>query len=184
MTCVAGFVHGDDVYIGADSAGCRSWDITVRADEKVFRKGQYLIGFCGSFRMGDVLRYHMEYTDASGADDIREFLVTKFVPNAREAMKAAGYAKVSDNVETGGEFLVGVRGRLFNFQPDFQVAEPAVGYDAIGCGHAYAKGCLFTDLAVEPQERVLQALRAAGEHSNGVRQPFLVLSTEGRASAK
>lgn len=51
MTCIVGLEHNGRVYIGADSAGVSGWDLTVRADKKVFRNGSFLFGFTDSFRM-------------------------------------------------------------------------------------------------------------------------------------
>ena len=39
MTCIAGLVDSNgDIYIGGDSAGVAGYDLTIRADEKVFKK--------------------------------------------------------------------------------------------------------------------------------------------------
>ena len=56
MTCIAGLVHDGAVYLAGDSAGCSGWDLTVRADPKVFVSGSYVMGFTTSFRMGQLLR--------------------------------------------------------------------------------------------------------------------------------
>ena len=52
MTCIVGLIDGRRVWMGGDSAGVSGLDITVRADAKVFRNGDFLIGFTSSFRMG------------------------------------------------------------------------------------------------------------------------------------
>ena len=41
MTCIVGLVHGGKVYMGGDSAGVGGYCLTVRADEKVFRNGEF-----------------------------------------------------------------------------------------------------------------------------------------------
>ena len=43
MTCIVGLVHEGVVYIGGDSAGVGGMSLTVRADEKVFRNGEFLM---------------------------------------------------------------------------------------------------------------------------------------------
>jgi hypothetical protein len=53
MTCIVGLVDGGRVWLGGDSAGVSGWDLTVRADRKVFRNGPYVMGFTTSFRMAN-----------------------------------------------------------------------------------------------------------------------------------
>ena len=60
MTCIVGLVHEGVVYIGGDSAGVGGMSLTVRADEKVFQNGEFLMGFTTSFRMGQLLRYSLK----------------------------------------------------------------------------------------------------------------------------
>lgn len=45
MTCIVGIEHGGRVHLGADSAGSTGWTLTVRADEKVFKVGPFVMGF-------------------------------------------------------------------------------------------------------------------------------------------
>ena len=56
MTCIAGLVHDETVYLAGDSAGTSGWNLTVRADPKVFANDSYVMGFTTSFRMGQLLR--------------------------------------------------------------------------------------------------------------------------------
>ena len=57
MTCIAAITEKGKVYMGGDSAGVSGYDITIRADEKVFKNGQCVFGFTSSFRMGQLLCY-------------------------------------------------------------------------------------------------------------------------------
>lgn len=89
MTCIVGIQHRRRVVIAGDSAGVAGYSVTVRADEKVFERDGYLFGFCGSFRMGNILRYTAELPPPPprGAD-LDAFLVREFVPAIRTAFKA------------------------------------------------------------------------------------------------
>ena len=42
MTCIVGLVEKGNVYIGGDSAGVGGYSLTVRADRKVFRNGDFV----------------------------------------------------------------------------------------------------------------------------------------------
>jgi hypothetical protein len=49
MTAIVGITDGSTVFIGGDSAGSNSYNLTVRKDTKVFRAGEFVIGFTTSF---------------------------------------------------------------------------------------------------------------------------------------
>ena len=179
MTCIAGVKHKGRVWIGGDSAGCASWDITIRRDAKVFRNGPFVIGFTSSFRMGQLIRYAFKPPRLpESIDDLDRYMVVDFVGGLRQCLKDGGWAERKDEQEKGGFFLVGIHDRLFKIEADYQVGEAADAYDACGCGEGYAKGALFTaDENADPFTRITRALDAAAHHSNGVHGPFVILST-------
>lgn len=197
MTCIAGLVHGGHVYMGADSAGVSGWDLSIRADAKLFRRGPYLMGFTDSYRMGQLLRYRLNVDATSGpnqpshadvvarTDDLHGFMATRFIDDVRACLKTGGYQKTENEVERGGTFLVGVGGRLFRVERDYQVGEPLAGYDAVGSGQAYALGALHALVVAEgePARKVAAALEAAAAHNIGVRPPFLLEVLRGRHAA-
>lgn len=176
MTCIAGVRTNDGrVYIGGDSAGVGDYDLSVRADSKVFVNGAFLFGFTSSFRMGQVLRYAFIPPQRDADTDVMAFMVKDFVNGVRQAFKDAGVAQKNNEVESCGVFLVGYAGRLFNVGSDYQVGEAACGYDAVGCGGNVAQGALFVNRCGDPRDRITEALMAAEAHSAGVRGPFVVL---------
>ena len=110
MTCIVGLVHEGSVYIGGDSAGVAGYGLTVRADEKVFTNGDFVMGFTSSFRMWQLLRYSLKPPKYHPDVDLIEYMVTAFVNAVRECLKTGGYAKKDKEEETAGTFLVGFRG--------------------------------------------------------------------------
>jgi ATP-dependent protease HslVU (ClpYQ) peptidase subunit len=174
MTCIVGIAEGGRVYIGGDSAGVSGWDLTVRGDSKVFRNGDVVMGFTSSFRMGQLLRYKFVPPTHDAAHGVEQYMVTAFVDAVRDCLKAGGYAKRENDAESGGVFLVGYRGHLFAIQADYQVANSADGYTAVGCGDQIARGALYATAGRPPMERVMVALEAAERCSAGVRAPFVV----------
>lgn len=182
MTCIVGIVDRGHVVLAGDSAGVAGLDITVRRDPKVFRVGEFVIGYTSSFRMGQLLRFGVEPPDPIPDVDPFEYMVRAFVPHVREAFKAGGYAKVENGVEEGGHFLVGLRGRLFQVEGDFQVGEPSLKFDAIGCGQSYALGCLL-NASGSVRRRAFNALETADTFSAGVCAPYVWASTRGVAES-
>lgn len=176
MTCIAGLVHDGEVYIGGDSAGVGYYDLTVRDDEKVFCTGPFVIGFTSSFRMGQLLRYSLSVSEqpVSMKDDY-QFMVTWFIDGVRTCLKNGGYAKKEYEVEQGGTFLVGYRGKLYSVEGDYQVGKHADGFAAVGCGAQVALGALYACKLTDPRKRLQTALKAAERFSGGVRGPFVIV---------
>ena len=172
MTCIVGAVHANRVHIGGDSAGVAGLSLVVRADKKVFRNGDFVMGFTSSFRMGQLLRYSFVPPKRHVDSDIDKFMATDFVDAVRTCLKNGGYAEKHADAERAGVFLVGYAGRLFRIESDYQVGEALDGFDAIGCGGEIALGAMFATAARSPQERIETALRAAERFSAGVRAPF------------
>ena len=166
------------VWIGGDSAGVSGWDVTIRADSKVFKNGEFLFGFTTSFRMGQLIQYAFQPPKQMEDQDVFAYMCTTFVDALRSCFKAGGFAKRDSEVESAGTFLVGYRGRLFEISGDYQVGESVDGYLSCGCGREYASGAMFAtkDLALSPEERLVLALRAAEHHSAAIRGPFVINS--------
>jgi hypothetical protein len=178
MTIIAGLVHDGTVYIGGDSAGLSGYMLTSRADEKVFRIGDYVIGFTSSFRMGQLLRYSLS-PPIPPKSGLPRFMATKFVDAVRKCLADGGWVKKESEREDGGTFLVGVGGRLFRVENDFQVGENIDKYDAVGCAEDVALGA-FAVTDGDPAKRLRRVLAAAERHSGGVRSPFKVVATRSR----
>lgn len=174
MTCIVGFVEGDTIWMGGDSAGVGGYSLTVRADQKVFRNGPMIFGFTTSFRMGQLLRYSLVVPDRHPDMDVDKFMVTAFIGAVRECLKTHGYAKKENEQESGGTFLVGYSKRIFRVCDDYQVGTALDGYDACGCGEDVARGAMFASEHLDGRSRVLKALAAAERCSAGVRGPFFV----------
>ncbi len=183
MTCIVGYMDREKnkIYMGGDSAGISNANyLVIRADEKVFKNGDYLIGFTTSFRMGQLLRYAFNPPIPEEGENLNKFMVTKFIDSIRKCLKDGGYAQRDKEEELGGTFLVGYKGHLFEIHADYQVGIPADGYTAVGCGEQIAKGVLFSmnryQESVSPEEKIRCALEAAERFSAGVRGPFTILS--------
>jgi ATP-dependent protease HslVU (ClpYQ) peptidase subunit len=182
-TAVIGLVHEGTVYLGADSAGMNTSDLslTIRTDKKVFANGQFIMGFTGPFRIGQLLHYKLRVSEQKSDQDLNEFMVITFIDAVRDCLKDGGFASKTNNSlygqESGGRFLVGYGGRLFKIDYDYQVGESADGYCAIGCGMHFCLGSLYTtaNTGLSPEERIIKALEAAAKFSAGVQGPFHVI---------
>lgn len=179
MTCIVGLRAKGRVWMGGDSAGVSGDDITIRSDPKVFIRGPLIIGFTSSFRMGQILRFEPVPNWIPGSDPF-EWMVRVFIPSLHLLFDAHGFGKKEgDWGRVGGQFLVGLEGRLFEVAADFQVGESADEYDACGCGAQVALGAMYQSrfmTELDPDQRITLALRASERYSAGVRGPFTILS--------
>ena len=178
MTCVIGLVHDGHVIMGADSAGASGWTVRRTCLPKVFlHQDRFVIGYTTSFRMGQILRWHLDVPPQFPPLADMGYMVTVFVEAVRAVLKKHGFAKTDDNVETGGEFLVGYNGAVYAVGPDFQVNHHIDGFDAVGCGESFALGAMeaLNGVGLAPRVQVLRALEVAAHFSGGVCEPFKVV---------
>jgi ATP-dependent protease HslVU (ClpYQ) peptidase subunit len=176
MTCVVGLVHRRRVFVGVDSAAVAGWTRRVTRLSKVFRRGPFLLGYTTSFRMGQLLEHHLELPEHPRGASEMSYMVRHFVEAVRKLLKERGFAKIESNTESGGQFLVAYRGRLFTVESDFQVGESGDGFDAIGTGGEVALGAMKALERLAPAARVRRALGIAAHFNMGVCPPFVVKS--------
>lgn len=182
MTCIVGLVDKGDVYIGGDSAGVAGLSLSIRADEKVFGNGPFLMGFTTSFRMGQLLRYKFDPpAQTVGQEDMR-YMVTSFIDAARQCFSQNGFG--DKEATRGGSFLVGYKSKLYSIESDYQVGIPATPFDAVGCGSDLALGALYATAGLKPEIRVRTALEAASSFSAGVAPPFTILKLAALSTKK
>lgn len=182
MTCIVGYAEEGVVYIGGDSAASSGDDIAIREDPKVFSRGEMVFGFTTSFRMGQILKYQFEipshgYGSVQNSDCFK-WLCSVFIPKLSKCFKDFGFATVDNNEITGGQFLIGWRGKIYNIQSDFQVSLRSKNYDACGSGAAYALGALgaLEVCDIKPRIRVERALLCAEYFSCSVAGPIVIES--------
>lgn len=178
MTCIVGWAENNNVWIGGDSAGVAGYFLQSRADEKVFKKGEFVFGFTSSFRMGQLIRYKLDIPRPEEGQNKDDYLHVKFLDSVIKCFKDNQYAILKDGEIQGGTFLFGYRGQLYQVENDFQIAKVRYNFDSVGCGSDLALGCLFGNREIEmtPINRIEMALKAAQEFSAGVREPFHIVS--------
>lgn len=182
MTCIVAMIKDNIVYMGGESAGTNEYfHQNLRRDSKVFRKGDMVIGFTSSFRMGSILRYKFVVPDKPTNQTIDEYMNTTFIDAVRKLFKVEGFATIENNSESGGNFLVGYKGRIFVIEEDYQIGESLEPFFAVGCGAQLALGALSAMYESDwDNPRILEiALNAACKYNAGCRGPFNYVNTIG-----
>jgi hypothetical protein len=177
MTCIVGLEHNGVVYIGGDAAGVDdSFSISSRAEPKVFRVKDIIIGYTTSFRMGQILQYSFKPPPKPKKKSDLDYLVNNVMDEIRSMFERKGFMSKTKDQDVGGFFLLGYNKKLYLVEEDFQVGRCLDGYDSCGCGSRYALGSMYsTKNEFDPRKRILTALEAASHHNAGVRPPFTIV---------
>ena len=188
MTCIVGIVENGKIFIGGDSAGVAGHSLQIRADEKVFKKDGTLFGFTTSFRMGQIIRYCLKIPEQPNSQNDYQYLCSYFIDELIKCFSDKGFLQKKDEVKSGGAFLLGYKGNLYQVENDFQVGKVTDSFSACGCGQDIALGALYElknqdvkgkkSMAPSPKEKLIRALKAAEHFSAGVRGPFNIVSSE------
>lgn len=177
MTCIVGLIDNGKVYIGGDSCVSRGYVQQTMSSPKVFRNGHFLIGYSGSLRMAELLRFAFSPPEHPKDISTERYFATLFADALRTTLKDAGNATKNNEQESStGYFLVGYQGRLITIEADYSFTEVADGWDAIGSGNEVALGAMHAtkDMSLIPQKRIELALDAASTYCRGVCGPFTV----------
>lgn len=179
MTAIVGLEYDGGVVIGGDAAITWPYHLRVESVEpKVWQVGEWVLGTCGSCRIGDLLRHaltppHPPIDDA----DIDKFLRTQFADAVRDVLVDSGtvYSKNALEEMSESDFLFGLRGKLYSMQADFSIIRSAGGYFATGCGMDLAMGAMHATAGLKPTTRIKRALEAAAAHNAAVMAPFTII---------
>lgn len=176
MTCIVGIELRDGVLIGGDSAGVAGSHVEDRTDLKVFANGHFVVGFSGSYRVGQILQCHWRPPEQPVGLEDWAFMVRDVVESVRKVLQGCGSRGTNGNGDAhDGPFLLGYRGKIYKVDTDFQVGRCREGFNACGSGARVALGALralrFGDKAGGPEDIVI-ALDAAEHFDSGVRRPF------------
>ena len=186
MTCIVAIEENGIILLGGDSAGIADLDISRRSDEKLFMNDNFIIGFCGSFRGGQLLRYSFNPPEKSNKKDDMNYLVTDFMDSVRFTFREKGFITKENEQDVADlEFIVGYNNKIYIVSEDYQVGIPKENYASVGCGSQIALGSLYTTdflnkthgLGLDPKTRIDMALHSAEEYSAGVKGPFVFLSS-------
>lgn len=177
MTCIVGLETKKGVMMGCDSAAVSVdyHSINKTRLKKVFKRGEFLIGYTSSFRMGQLLQYQLSVDQQKNEQSDLEYLSITFVDAVRDCLDKGGFRQKKDEVETGGTFLVGYKKQLYKVQGDFSVLSSQDGFMVAGSGESYALGKLWQNNS-KLKARILEALKAAAYFNITVCKPYYIMT--------
>lgn len=176
MTCIVMYKIDGHLFIGGDTAGIDPDNLKLVhiSESKVFNVGDFLIGGTGSFRALQLLQYSFTPPRRKRGETTDAYMRSRVVDRIRSCLKLGGVAKIENEVEEGGDFLIGYEGRIFHLYTDFTVEETVDNYNACGSGAYFALGALkiLENIDIPIKEKVKRALEVAEYFNAGVRSPF------------
>ena len=190
MTCIVGYIDKQNktIYMGADTAGISGNRLFARKDVKLFQRtnpynNTMLIGFSGSFRMGQLLRYKLVIPKHPENMDAYEYICTIFIDAVRQILTEGGCSKINNNQEEITTFLVAYDNRLFRIDSDYHVGESQYNYDSCGCGENLALASVrtldnYSREIYSGEEIIKTALKISQDLCSSVREPFIILKLE------
>jgi ATP-dependent protease HslVU (ClpYQ) peptidase subunit len=181
MTCIVAVVSDGMGWMGGDSLASSGIRRAVQMDKVFVKKDTnnetWLIGCCGSARIGQHLRY-MNLPGIDKDQDLMEHAVTKLVPHLKDEFRKYGVTKKDNPHQIEGNIIAVVNSIILDFSADFSVSQ-ITSYSAIGSGEDVAKGALHATRLLPPRERILKALEASSEFLTNVGPPFTIINSNG-----
>jgi ATP-dependent protease HslVU (ClpYQ) peptidase subunit len=174
MTCIVGIAKDNVVYIGGDRGASDGSAIVSLASPKVYIRDEWIFGYAGSMGIGQIMQI-INIPILSEDEDPFMVLRMDMVDAFKSMMDIQG---ISITEDSDTDFLIGIRGRLFEFSPsDWSVAE--IHETAIGSGGNFALGSLHTTSqyeAASPIYRIDASINAAITYSPTCQGPIDILS--------
>lgn len=190
MTCIVGLRTADGrVIIGGDSCSADTQSNghrTTSQEPKVFKRDGFIMGYAGSWRFGQILRYVL-VVPPHGDQSHEAYMFRTFMPALRTCLFENGLVKKENNLETcpDGVALFAYGGELWAFYSDFQLHRTIDGMQAVGSGQMTALAALHGTARLAdrfnppmtPEERIEVALSIAAGLTPFVSAPWVIESS-------
>lgn len=168
MTTIVAVENKTHVLFGCDSQVSAGRQKSTLEGGKIIRNGDYRIAVAGRLRMLQALKHATLPEMPADAWDVDAFVSTTLGPAIAEVEESV-------NCEPGeSDYLVILRGRVYNIHGDGTYSRSPSKQYSIGSGSHYALGYLHGIHGEATRRDVEQALNAAATHDIGTSAPFLV----------
>jgi ATP-dependent protease HslVU (ClpYQ) peptidase subunit len=179
MSTVVGVIEEDAIWIGADSqATSPDGERRPIICEKIFRQDDFLIGYIGNVRAGQILKpAFLKFKDDITIIDLPDLFRNQFETFGCLQRADDGSQMIDAN------FLIACQDGLFEILSDFQLNQVEV-YSAIGSGSNFAYGSFYTTYEEDNPcdytavEKIEFALNAAAKFDTATAPPFKIYSFE------
>lgn len=182
MTCIIGLKCDGDVYIGGDSLASDSNGFcSTYKDPKVFYKRDFVFGYSGSYRVGQIIQYDFDIPIHPHELSDMGYLVGVFIPALQlklEERKATHNSDQGLEAADNSSLLIAYKKEIYCLHSDFQLENNVDNIVSIGCGSTIALGCMYALEDMSPINRINKSLEIVSKLNIGVKGPFTVLKAD------
>lgn len=147
MTTIIGLEYDDSCFLVADS---RTTDdggkiYTHPQMQKISEVGPYLIAGSGETLPCDIAQniWDPPIPSKEEAKNLYRFMIVKAMPSLRKCMIENGHNFDEDTKETRFNFLIALRGEIFDIDQWLSVSKSEDGVYGVGSGSDYAMGAIY-----------------------------------------
>lgn len=182
MTTIVGLQGNGWAVMAADSQITED-NLRIISSEtpKIIKFKDILIGIRGDARPGDIIAYN--WKPPRVGKDITKWVVGVMVPSMIKTFDKYGYDWKDEKSDFN--FLVAVKGQLFDIGADMSISRSDMGMYASGSGKEYALGALLclgsTDDIATAESRVSAAVDIASTFDINTSHPIQVERSYGKA---
>lgn len=180
MTCIVSYKSKGKVYIGGDSAESAGNFIAVRADKKVFKIKNILIGYAGSFRCAQLVKFSFVPPSHPKTMSSHAYMCSLFIPELQKVFEKHNIFPSDDKTVSELQLLIGYKGEVYLMDFDFNIGIPSDCYSSIGASNEVALGAMFVlnsqQNNLSPEEMITVALEASVKFTTSVKPPYTIMS--------
>ena len=152
MTCILATISKGKVHMIGDMCGSNGFTHkNYTKNVKVFKNGDFLVGYTTCYRMGQILEYSWETPTKSldYSDDV--YLYKHVVNSLKTAFDTNSFGHKKGKSFSGGNFLLGWKGRILEVQDNLSILEHEY-FASVGCGEYFANASMATQMELGVNE--------------------------------
>ena len=166
MTCIVGINTGRKIIIAGDRMGSNGFTYLQDKKPKVFKKGNFIFGISGSYRVMQIIANNFEAPKRFVGQETDDYIyntVTNYIFRLLDSNNAL--ALVDGEKSFGGTVFIGYEKELYKLCSNFQININSKNYDTTGSGTHHAMASLYSTagLDITHEDRLRKAIVCASE---------------------
>lgn len=179
MTAIAGIIDKKNkrTYLASDKMGSNGFTGENFKTPKLFKNGILTMAFCGSYRLGQILKHNLSPRNFQEEETIDEYVFNYLDIGIRKILKERKYLiddKGVESVDNSG-VIIAVKDRLFVLQSDLAILEAENIYITDGSGKYHQEASIYTQLEMDKKKDYRKILEDAIKYTSKI-----VLSVGGK----
>lgn len=166
MTCIVGINTGSKIIIAGDNMGSNGFVSMQDKKPKVFKKGDFIFGVCGSYRVMQILANKFEAPKRFVGQSTDDYIYNTVANYIYSIFDSNNVLELKDGLKRfSGSFLFGYEKELYQMCGNFQIHINSKNYDECGSGGYHAIASLYSTegLNISPEDRLIKAIECANE---------------------